>query len=553
MTLIKRLTLAAAGAAFALCCGPALALAAPSAVESQDLANSWRYADGQPIAVEAQQEGGENAAGSFAPQSVTLQPLATRTSWKPSYGLSCFYYDGVRYSTSAVSTGVKAVCIDVSEHNGVIDWHKVRASGVKYAIIRCGYGGNFRDQDDYRWLYNIRNARKAGITCGVYLYSYAYNTAMAKSEADHALRCLREAGLTPSKLGLPVFYDLEETRNGKAYTQGHYISKKTLGQMAQVFNGRLKAAGYKVGVYANTHWWKNLLTSSAFDNPSWWRWVAQYNKRCELPASRNYGRYLDAWQFTSTGRVDGISGAAVDVSFLYKVPKPSSYAVTYKLGGGTNSSANPKRYYSSKSVTLKSPTRRGYSFKGWYTSSKFKSTTRVKVLGNGMKGSKTLYAKWSKKVYTITFKPNGGKLYASQRTKFTVTSSKLKLHAPTRAGYVFRGWYAKADFSGSARTYLNTGSAGNRTFYAKWDREPYQATVTNPEGTTVYASATSDEPAGDVLAYGTVVTVVSKQGDRVKLDDGTWVLAADLTEGVPDEPQDQAGDVTPDQPQDPTE
>ncbi|MGN1361763.1 MAG: GH25 family lysozyme [Eggerthellaceae bacterium] len=542
MTLLKRVSAAVVAAMLSVACFAGSALAAPSAVESQDLANSWRYSDGSPVYQDQASDQGSTSGASLFALSADLQPLATqKTTWNPSYGLSCFYYKNAKYATSSVCTGVKAVCIDVSEHNGVIDWAKVKAAGVKYAIIRCGYGSNQRNQDDACWAYNIKNARKAGIRCGVYLYSYAYNTTMAKSEANHVLRCLKEAGITPGKLGLPVYYDLEETRNGKAYTQGHYISKTTLASMAKAFCGKLSSAGYKVGVYANTYWWKNLLTSKVFKSSSWYKWVAQYNKRCDLPASRSYAKYLDAWQFTCTGSVSGIEGSTVDVSYLYRIPKLPGYGVTYKLNGGTNNASNPSRYLTSKSVTLKSPTRRGYSFKGWYTSSKFKSSTRVKVLGNGMKGSKVLYAKWSKKTYTLTFVSNGGKLYENQRKTYTVTSSKLKLHAPTRAGYVFRGWYAKPDFTGAECRYVETGSAGSKTFYAKWDREPYDVTVTNPEGAAVYVAPDSQEVATQPLPAGTVVRIVGQQGNYLQLDDGTgWVLSDDVTEGGSSEPSSAA-------------
>ena len=99
--------------------------------------------------------------------------------------------------------------IDVSEHNGTINWKTVKASGVDYAIIRCGYGQNSKSQDDDQWINNVRGCINNGIPFGVYIYSYATNTTRAASEADHVLRCLKDAGLNPSKVGYPIYFDME--------------------------------------------------------------------------------------------------------------------------------------------------------------------------------------------------------------------------------------------------------------------------------------------------------------------------------------------------------
>ena len=100
--------------------------------------------------------------------------------------------------------GTKKV-IDVSYHNGTIDWEKVKAAGVDGAILRCGYGDNIASQDDKQWKRNADECTRLGIPFGAYLYSYAKSTAQAKSEAEHALRLIKGY-----KLSYPVYYDLEE-------------------------------------------------------------------------------------------------------------------------------------------------------------------------------------------------------------------------------------------------------------------------------------------------------------------------------------------------------
>ena len=83
--------------------------------------------------------------------------------------------------------------IDVSKNNGTVDWNAVKKAGVgDFAIIRCGYGSDFTNQDDKQFLLNIRKCEELGIPYGIYLYSYALNTNVARSEANHVLRLRRQ-------------------------------------------------------------------------------------------------------------------------------------------------------------------------------------------------------------------------------------------------------------------------------------------------------------------------------------------------------------------------
>ena len=202
--------------------------------------------------------------------------------------------------------GAIAKGIDVSEHNGVIDWEQVKNSDVKFAIIRCGYGQNQTNQDDDYWERNVKECVRLGIPFGVYLYSYAMTPEAAKSEAEHVLRLI-----SGYKLSYPVFYDLEN--EGGSYNQAS-LSAKELGDIAQTFCDTVSAAGYDVGIYANTNWFTNYLTDSRFSQ--WDKWVAQYNYEC------TYGGSYSMWQCTSTGSVPGINGN-VDLNFDFQ------YATSY--------------------------------------------------------------------------------------------------------------------------------------------------------------------------------------------------------------------------------
>lgn len=232
--------------------------------EANDQANSWRYVDGDQIY--SYEGASTEAVDPYAPMPLAAAPDASSyATWYKSNGTTSYTYKASPSDSGqniAVS-GVKRVGIDVSYHNGTIDWAKVKNSGVSFAIIRCGYGSDLTSQDDTQFLNNIRGAQANGIDIGIYLYSYAMNTtgndSSASSEAQHVLRLLNEAGLDPEDLAYPVFYDLEESKQLS-------LGSQKLGQLATTFCNAISAAGYEVGIYSNLNWWSNYLTDSAFNN-----------------------------------------------------------------------------------------------------------------------------------------------------------------------------------------------------------------------------------------------------------------------------------------------
>lgn len=181
--------------------------------------------------------------------------------------------------------------IDVSEHQGKINWEKVKPQ-IDGAILRCGYGMDIEKQDDTYFKRNADECTRLGIPFGVYLYSYADNNEKAKSEAAHVLRLIKGY-----KLSFPVYLDLEEsgTQNGAI-------------ERANIFGDIIEKAGYWCGVYANLNWWNNYLVGME----RFTKWVAQYNKTCDYK-----GAHLDIWQYSSKGNVDGIGGN-VDMNECYR-------------------------------------------------------------------------------------------------------------------------------------------------------------------------------------------------------------------------------------------
>ena len=156
--------------------------------------------------------------------------------------------------------------IDVSDWQGDIDWAKAKAAGVKFALLKCGYGMDLTDQDDDCFVRNASECERLGIPYGVYLYSYANTMEKAKSEAAHVIRMLK--GRKPQ---YPVYLDLEDEITLSA-------SKEQILAQVKAWCEIIEATGYKAGIYANLYWWDTYLTDPWYDTKE--RWVAQYYRKC---------------------------------------------------------------------------------------------------------------------------------------------------------------------------------------------------------------------------------------------------------------------------------
>ena len=187
--------------------------------------------------------------------------------------------------------------IDVSSWQGNIDWDKVKADGIQFAILRCGYGSDMTSQDDKYFARNVKECERVGMPFGLYIYSYADSLEKAKSEAAHTLRLLK--GLKPQ---YPIYYDLEDAK-----TTGQ-CSKDLILEMAKIFVETLEKEGYWVGIYANKYWNTSYLTDKWYDSKA--RWIAQYHTECTYKG--DYG----IWQYSSSGKVNGIKGN-VDMNYAY--------------------------------------------------------------------------------------------------------------------------------------------------------------------------------------------------------------------------------------------
>ena len=189
--------------------------------------------------------------------------------------------------------------IDVSEWQGDIDWAKAKADGVEGVIIRLGYGeGNNADKKAQR---NISECKRLGIPFGIYWYSYADTPALAKEEGTDVVAKLKQFGVNPSDLAYPVYYDLE-----KWTWEGHQppTDPNVYNNIVNNWYSALQSAGYKnLGVYSYTSYLQGPLKH--VDIYAKTTWVAQYGARMGFDSFPTNSR---GWQYTSSGKVDGISG-----------------------------------------------------------------------------------------------------------------------------------------------------------------------------------------------------------------------------------------------------
>lgn len=212
--------------------------------------------------------------------------------------------------------------IDVSKWNGTIDWKSVKSAGIEFAFVRTSYRGTSTGSlaKDPTADTNLKNAAAAGVKVGAYIFSQAITTAEAVQEAEYLLDSVKGYNIT-----MPLVFDFE-------YYDGGRLSNKKLSRRAQTdiclaFCERIRAAGYTPLVYAN----KSMLSSDLYAseiNAKAPVWLAHYTTKTDYSGDYNF------WQYTSAGKVSGISGN-VDMNFWYV--KPGTDA---SFGNGSSASVS---------------------------------------------------------------------------------------------------------------------------------------------------------------------------------------------------------------------
>ena len=181
--------------------------------------------------------------------------------------------------------------IDVSEHQGTIDWNAVKADGVEGVIIRAGFG---RGNIDEQFTRNVNGAIVAGIKyIGLYWFSYAYTDEMALNEANY-LNSIAEP--YKADLNLGVYFDWEYDSMNYAKKNGYYLSRVQITSMNETFCNRIKSLGYIPGYYLNWDYQQNYIDVSKLS--AFRKWYAQYTSEEQTDCF--------IWQYSSKGHVAGI-------------------------------------------------------------------------------------------------------------------------------------------------------------------------------------------------------------------------------------------------------
>ncbi|BDR54105.1 hypothetical protein KIMH_02160 [Bombiscardovia apis] len=240
--------------------------------------------------------------------------------------------------------------VDVSQWQGSIDWNTARNSGVEGAIIRIGYGwGNGFDTQALR---NISECKRLGIPFGIYLYSYAYDSDTAAREGNSVVDLLRRAGVNPADLSYPVYYDLEPWAWAG---HSHPTSPAVYNSMVNAWYGRLQAGGYgNLSVYSYPYYLNTALNAASIHSKT--NWVASYGPT-PLFSFPNNAR---CWQYTSTGRVNGISGAVdLNACGVATVQAPGELPI-YRL----YNSHSGEHFLTSNNVEYRQLSARGWNAEG---------------------------------------------------------------------------------------------------------------------------------------------------------------------------------------------
>lgn len=193
--------------------------------------------------------------------------------------------------------------IDVSSHQGKINWKNVKNDGIEFAMIRAGYRGYKEGNivEDKMFSENISNALQEGIEVGVYFFSQAITTEEAKEEARFVLDLIKDYSIK-----YPVAFDMEIVGEEDRINN---ISNKKKTKIAKVFCDEIKNSGYKSMVYGNLSWLGNIIDLTSISQHE--LWLAQYSHEPHFPYK------FSIWQYTDEGNVKGIKGN-VDLNLSFE-------------------------------------------------------------------------------------------------------------------------------------------------------------------------------------------------------------------------------------------
>lgn len=278
--------------------------------------------------------------------------------------------------------------VDLSKHNGDVDFAKMKKAGVKYVILRAGYRGYAEEgtlNKDIKFDTYINAAAKQGLDIGIYFYSQAVTNAEAQYEAKYTINLIKNY---KKYITLPVAFDYEfaEVSSGRfdKRWKNKTLNKTKCTAIAKAFCDYMSSSGYKAMVYANKSFLSEVIDGNTLAK-SYPIWMANYTTKT------TYSGSFYIWQFSSTGKIDGVSGS-VDANFLYSTtglsPNSNEFTVSSIPDTAyTGSEVYPVPTVSYKGYVLKKDT--DYTL----TYSNNKEIGKASIVINGINDCKSIPAK----------------------------------------------------------------------------------------------------------------------------------------------------------------
>lgn len=440
--------------------------------------------------------------------------------------------------------------IDVSQWQASIDWNKVKAAGIDFAFIRMGYRGygsaGTLNKDTY-YDRNMQGAAAAGIRTGIYIFSQAITPAEAKAEAQYILNNIGSYNVTMPLILDYEYASTESGLGGRLYNAK--LSKKQATDVCLAFCETIAAAGYTPMVYANKSMLEGQLNAVDLTQRGYRIWLANYT------TNTTYGGTFDFWQYSSTGKVNGISGN-VDMNFYYAkstdnffkgnpvIPPVSTNR--YNISSASVSTV-PSQAYTGKNITpaltityAGQTLKRDVDYSVAYSKNKNIGTGSIKITGKGnFNGTKTVTFKIVPKTMS---KPK-----AKKRSTNYITLSWSK--NTSGSGYqIFRSTSLNGSYKriktiskNSTTSYKNTKLTAGQCYYYKirsykkvgkttyygefspvsalYTKIGYTRNALAKSGAAIYNTASS---TGSVIAVPAVNASMSVAYQTKDADNGNW-------------------------------
>ena len=419
-------------------------------------------------------------------------------------------------------------CLDISWWQGNISadsWKKVKAAGVTHVILRSSYTslGRFSLNLDSRFGNNLKRAHDAGIKVGVYHFSQATSVSEAEKEAAYVVKVLSS---DKSKIKLPVVFDYETNASGRLNMSKlrKLAASGTSTRICQAFCNKVKAAGYTPMVYANYTTLTNYLDYKTLQK-QYRIWLANYTTKGT--ATTYPGEYW-MWQYSSSGKVNGLSGS-IDMNYIWdngqggsSTSAPSTTATTT---GSTTTTAgsspsvaacDPYKVITTTDLNYRTGPGTGYTLKGQYAKGKV-----LTVVGRAGKWRKLstgycVNSKYLDRVYDT-------KSVSSYKVK---TTKKLNYRTGPGTSFTLKGQYAKGKVltvvgkAGKWRK-LSTGYYVNSKYLDRVKTAGYKAKTTTSVNYRTGPGA-SYKKAG-TYSKGKVIRIVSKKNGWGKMSNGYYI------------------------------